>query len=203
MGEVVRFNKYPNSECACRRIVWDCPFWLAVDEVMRARFDLSLRDLQMKTDDHETFERHNPALFDGVREVSGKQVIVDSSKHIDRLKHLVDSERLDVLPVHLIRDPHGVVYSYVRRGDDWRYHAKQYAKGLIATQAYLRHRPHIEVRYYDLVNEPNNTLARVMEGIGREYDPDQLNRAGRTRHNFNGNRKVRYSKDSTIRMDSD
>jgi hypothetical protein len=203
VGEVVRFNKYPNSQCACQRIIWDCPFWKAVEEVMRARFDLTLRDLQQWAGDRETFERHNLALFDGVREVSGKHVIVDSSKHINRLKHLVESEQLDVLPIHLIRNPLGVVYSHVRRGDDWRYHARQYAKGLIATQDYLRRRPHIEVRYDDLVNDPNNTLARVMEGIGLNYDPDQLNWAGRTRHNCNGNRKVRYSENSTIRMDSD
>ena len=202
VGEVVRFSSAPNSRCACGRKAWECPFWLAVDEVIRGCTGLTLTDLQLTRGDPETFARHNLALFDAVREVSGKRVIVDSSKRLDRLIPLVASKELDVMPIRLVRNPHGVVHSHVKRGRDWRPYAEEYAKGHIQAKEYLRHRPHIKVRYQRLVEDTPPTLARVMDGIGLEYDPDQLNWAGRLRHNMNGNRKVRYASDSTIRSDT-
>jgi hypothetical protein len=202
VGEVVRFNTAPNTKCTCRRSVWECPFWRAVEEVVRARFALRLSDLRLIRDDPGTFERHNLALFDAVREVSGKQVIVDSSKRLDRLIPLSESDRLDVLPIHLIRKPHGVVYSHVKRGRDWSTYAEKYAKGLVMTKEYLDHRSHIKLAYDHLVADPTRTLMRIMHEIGLEYHPDQLAWAGRPRHNFGGNRKVRHSTNSTIRLDA-
>jgi hypothetical protein len=202
VGEVVRFSSAPNSRCACGDKAWECPFWLAVDEVIRGRTGLTLTELQLTRGAPETFQSHNLTLFDAVREVSGKRVIVDSSKRLDRLIPLVDSDKLDVVPIRLIRNPHGVVCSYLRKGRDWRLYAERYARGLILAKEYLRHCPHIKVRYEQLVENPPSTLARVMHGIGLEYDPDQLNWAGRLRHNMNGNKKVRYSSNSTIRLDT-
>ena len=195
------FNTNPNTNCTCRRRVWECPFWLAVEEVVRARFALRLSDLRLTRDDPETFERHNLALFDAVREVSGKQVIVDSSKRLDRLIPL-ESNRLDVVPIHLIRKPHGVMYSHVKRGRDWGPYAEKYAKGLVMTKEYLDHRSHIELAYHHLVADPPRTPMKVMHEIGLEYHSDQLDWAGRPRHNFGCNRKVRYFSDSMIRLDS-
>jgi hypothetical protein len=202
VGEVVRFSSAPNSRCACGQKAWECPFWLAVDEVIRGRTGLGLTDLQLTRGDPEMFQSHNLALFDAVREVSGKRVIVDSSKRLDRFIPLVDSRNLDVVPIRLTRKPHGVMHSHVKRGRDWRPYADQYAKGLIIAKKYLRERPHIKVRYHQLVATPHSQLARVMHGVGLEYDPEQLNWAGRLRHNMNGNRKVLYSSDSTIRLDT-
>ena len=130
-----------------------------VDEVIRGRTGLNLMDLQLTRGDPETFETHNIVLFDAVREVSGKRVIVDSSKRLDRLIPLVDSKQLDVVPIRLVRNPHGVMHSHVKRGRDWRPYAEEYAKGHIQAKEYLRHRPHIKVRYQRLVEDTPSTLA--------------------------------------------
>lgn len=58
-------------------------------------------------------QQRNTALVESLREVTGKRVIVDSSKVGLRLKYLLRNPALDVQVVRLVRDGRGVALAYM------------------------------------------------------------------------------------------
>ena len=120
VGEVMRLEFAPRKKCSCAvKFILHCPFWNAVNASMIEREGFGLADVQLQSDDPAIFAHHNAALFEAVSHVSGREVIVDSSKNVPRLQMLLECGRFDVLPIHLIRRPQGVVYSHMRKGRPW------------------------------------------------------------------------------------
>ena len=202
VGEAKRFS--PNSKakmaCSCESdLVWDCPFWARVDTVLQGS-GLSLRRLDLEGGDDDNFVEHNRAFYLAVQEVTGKPVILDSSKNLKRLRRLLSLGKFDLLPIHLIRKPHGVVYSHLRKERSWVRCALDYRKKNQRTRMLLRDVDHELVRYEELAADPQATLERLMPRIGLEYDPQQLDWAGVERHNCGGNR-MRRSESSSIHVD--
>ena len=189
------------NECTCGAdTIWDCPFWQRVEAVMNQRWSLSLRDIELRPSNVEHYARDNRALLEAVAEVSGKRFIVDSSKDPSRLKALREADVVDLIPIHLFRDPRGMINSRTRKG-----------KGLLRAVAHFNQRTwlirravsgmHGCVLHYDrLTRNPGKEVERLMQHIGLPFEPDQLNWAGRERHNIGGNR-MRRTTDSTIRED--
>ncbi len=126
-------------------------------------------------------------LYHAAAEVSGGRVLVDSSKYpsYGYLLSLVDS--LDVVMVHLVRDPRAVAHSLTRnkletttRGVEtpmgqvqprrtaidwmlWSVLAEQYGRALPA--------PPLRVRYEDFVAQPRGVLADVLQHAGIDAEP--------------------------------
>jgi Sulfotransferase family len=202
VGEAKRFNPDSKAKMACScesDLVWDCPFWGRVDAALQGS-GLSLRGLDLEGGDDDSFVRHNRAFYRAVQEITGKPVIVDSSKNLKRLRRLLCLGEFDVLPIHLIRKPHGVVYSHLRKERSWVRCALDYRKKNQRTRALLRDVDHELVHYEELAADPEAVLVRLMPRIGPEYEPQQLDWAGVERHNCGGNR-MRRSESSSIRVD--
>jgi hypothetical protein len=134
-------------------------------------------------------QRRNVALVESLLEVSGKRLIVDSSKVGLRLKYLVRNPDLDVKVIRLIRDGRAVALTYMepavfadatdperraggmggeRKGErlrmaeaahEWR-RSNEEAEHILPQLGPLQW---IEVRYEDLCKDPQGTLRRVFE----------------------------------------
>ena len=190
-----------DNVCGCGRRFSECEFWSAVGQVAFGGWDRV--DIQHALALHKTVDRnrnlallvtpglssrYNAALrewcddylvplYDAIAEVSGAEVIVDSSKHVSYAFVLRHVANLDLRVVQLVRDPRGVAHSWSKQKVRPEAHdgelmpeyspARSTAWWLYANTA-LRLLPSIGVenevvRYEDLVADP----ARVLHQLAR------------------------------------
>jgi hypothetical protein len=202
VGEARFSPKFETTKCSCAApSVWECPFWHQVDADLRQRIGITLRELDIRSEDPAEFLAHNKAFYAAVAAVTGKRVIVDSSKNPERLGRMLETGAFDVRAIHLLRRPHGVVFSYIRRGlGGWVTNSIEYTQRVRATRRFLRGKDHRVVRYEDLIATTPETVRDLMPWIGLTYEPGQLAFGNRERHNCGGN-KMRFTADGTIRLD--
>jgi hypothetical protein len=202
LGEIKLLDTPREEPCGCgAKTVWECPFWQSVDEDLKQTYDIALRDLRVSSDDPQIFQQHNVYLLRSVMKISGKDLIVDSSKNRDRLIKLMASEAFDVQPIHLVRSPHGVVYSNVKLGRNWLEHARNYALELQRTNEALVGKKHASISYEELAKHPGFEISRIMKWLGYEFEPNQLQWSSNGGHNVGGN-PMRFGTSSHIRLDT-
>jgi hypothetical protein len=145
-------------------------------------------------------------LFHAIRDVSGADVVVDSSKIASHALLLRRSRHIDVRVVHLVRDSRGVAYSAQKRVENCTtmgaptllpQHGPVSASiryGLyngLADALSLIGIPHIRVRYEDLVDDPAQHLSRILGLAGAQTSSLDFLRGGvaalRTNHIVDGN----------------
>ncbi|EWY39042.1 hypothetical protein N825_08550 [Skermanella stibiiresistens SB22] len=190
------------NECTCgAETIWHCSFWPRIDGIVKKASGLSLRDLDLNSDDPETFRLHNKLVFDAVAEVSGARVIIDSSKLQGRLERLVAAGFAPMLPLHLMRDPRGQVCSVIHRAKRPVLRpALRYCRETATTVLFLRGKPHLSVQYENLALDPAGELRRIMEWSGLAYEPAQLAWTDQISHNIDGN-VMRRSTSNEIKSD--
>jgi hypothetical protein len=201
VGEVNHLPKLIDKKCSCGvSRISDCEFWRAVSDKLKEGYGRTLREIDINADDASRFAADNEALFRAVQAVSGKSLIVDSSKDLSRLKKLLACDGLLLTPIFLRRRSGGVVYSNVRKGRPW---VRSALAGFAMTRDHLRFFRTIDnvlVRYEDLCTSPALELQRIMHAAGVTFEPSQLAWSEMVRHNIGGNR-MRFSRDHTIRLD--
>jgi hypothetical protein len=188
--------------CTCGDRLHDCSFWQQVDARVRRQVEVSLWDIDGDSDDPDLFKAHNLAFFNAVSAVSGRRFVVDSSKSVKRLKKLIEAEVFDVRPVHLIRSPHGVVFSHIKKGRSWVHQARLYTSATMQARQLLSGRNHLVVRYETLATTPQQTLSEVMQWLGLSFEERQLDWAAHEHHQLAGN-NMRFSKRSAVKLDLD
>jgi hypothetical protein len=125
-----------NEYCACGEPGNDCPFWSAVRQEWFGRTganDLDsylalerkfatysqwkfLRSQRQAPDpDFAEYARRTVGLFEAIQHVSGKSIIVDSSKIPVRGLALTMMPEIDLRIIHLVRDPRGVAWSLKKK----------------------------------------------------------------------------------------
>ena len=188
--------------CACGASpMADCEFWRAVDRNLRSLHGFSLNDLDVESDDMDTFAKHNLALFSTVGQLTGCSHVVDSSKGVRRLEKLLSlADRLKIYPVYMIRDPRAVVYSHIRRGRDLKYWAQKYASSSRAIHDLLDSRVFQLLEYEALASDPAASLSGLMGGFGLEMEPKQLAPSVHAHHQIAGN-VIPLGQDANIRLD--
>ena len=187
--------------CACGvRPISSCEFWKAVDERMRHDAGLRLTELDLYNDDESTFVAHNRAVLRAIQAVTGRRFIVDLSKSLSRLRRLVGSGVFDVRPIHVVRHPLGVVYSMLKRERTLVQCATTYTASVQATRHYLRKREHLEMSYEALATSPWREVARAVEWLGLDFEPGQMDWAGKEHHHIQGNH-LRRDRDGRISLD--
>jgi hypothetical protein len=122
-------------------------------------------------------------LYRAISEVSGRRVIVDSSKIPSYCLLLTRIPDADVRVIHLVRDSRGVVFSWqkhVRKPDRPEEADAMLRYGLLsASGRYLLYNllteglrrpgvPYLRLRYEDLVARPSDALRRILGGVNVE-----------------------------------
>lgn len=172
----------------------------------RGRALETLRDLALSLSPHwrehvKCTQRRNTVLIETLQELSGAQVIIDSSKIDLQLKYLLRNRALDVRVIRLIRDGRGVALTYMNPSAfaDARYsHLRGGGGGMPGPQpelprASIRRAAHewrrsneaaeclvarlkrsqwMEVHYEELCTQPETTLRRICEFL--ELEPNKL-----------------------------
>ena len=121
-----------NRYCSCGKRTYSCPFWSQVRQTWIERVGkegaAEYAKLQEVFHSYRTLPRMliekyrpspqfreyaslNRALFDAIREVSGKPVVLDSSKNRVRALAFSMTPGIDLHLVHLVRDARGVAAS--------------------------------------------------------------------------------------------
>ena len=188
-------------KCTCGAVgLRACAFWAAVEARLIATAGLTLDALDVESPDPQQFARHNLALFDSVATVSGRRIIVDSSKSPLRLERLLALNEVAVRPIQLRRAPSGVVYSNVKKGHSWMRHALAYGRHYRRVDRALRGRDAYRLQYESLAADPQATLMPLMAWLGLTFEPGQLVWRDQPHHSIAGNH-MRLGSDRDIRVD--
>jgi hypothetical protein len=205
-----------NNRCGCGQPFADCPFWRRVGEVAFGGWDRLDVDevLALKGSvDRNRFvplmvlPALSPAyrarlaqyldllerLYGAVREVGGRPLVVDASKHASAAFLVRRMRGVDLRLVHLVRDSRGVAFSWTKR---MRRAEVVAGDALMATDTPLRMSARylgynvlfhllralgvrgLLLRYESLVRDPAAELARVMTVAGRPPAPGELGFVG-------------------------
>ncbi|BBL79329.1 sulfotransferase [Rubrobacter xylanophilus] len=211
-----------------------CPFWKEVRKewVRRAgsediegypglqeaferhrRWPRLLRERHRPSPEFRSYARLTLALFEAIRDVSGKPVVVDSSKSPPCAFPLALVPGLDLRAVHLVRDVRGVISSRskalkkdIRAGIEWdhephpvwrsawwsslRWSAINLESEMVCR--WLGPGRWIRLRYEDFLEDPEGSLRRIgglvgldLAGLGRSFAAGKEMHVG---HNVGGNR---------------
>ena len=192
-----------NQLCGCGQRFTACSFWNTIEYdgaigIQNLPVEV-LGDLQRKVEGnrllflklcrHPAAMRDNQAkyirmlekLYEAIQLKSDCQIIVDSSKDIRRLSILQQLENIDLVVVHLIRDPRAVAYAWtktrrkpeitdqVRLMD--RYHPMRTAWRWLYKNLYLaatrkHYSGYVQVFYEDLADSPRQTLQTILKRVG-------------------------------------
>jgi sulfotransferase family protein len=202
--EVWQRGVVENRPCGCGLPFSECPFWTAVGdaafggwkaidrrEVLHLRYSLdrpwSVPVLAAPTRAglmRRPLRRYAgflQRLYTAIREVSGAQAVVDSSKLPSHAMILRRVPGVDLSLVHLVRDSRGVAYS-------WQKHVRnrvtagepKYLEKYDAFSASMRYDlyngltrlvgrlgvPYLLMRYEDFVAEPKESIQRILSHAG-------------------------------------
>ena|SRR3989304_3282950 len=130
-----------NENCSCGERFESCSFWTMVtkeylnsfpsndiekiskelSEIEKTKNYFKLRKFIKNKDDNyvrqllDTYLKHTEKLYESISKVSGKNIIVDSSRLPGRLLALSLSTKIEIFPIYIIRDPRGVINSLIRK----------------------------------------------------------------------------------------
>lgn len=211
-GELKQFARLPGLRertCACNAEVGDCPFWSDVDFDSFRIYNKPSRAQKLfgaarilfpgtnltaphppQTDDVEFLQLLHRKMVDGG--YAGKYLL-DASKSIYRLVHLLQYPELDLRIIYIERDIHGNVSSFIKAEEGfWRglltYKANHF---LIPRLLQQIPQPHLHINYSTLCAAPDEQFERLGNFLG--LDPSGLVERVRQRryHVFTGSQTQR------------
>ena len=146
----------------------------------------------------------NHSLFSCIVDKSGKKILIDSSKHWQRLYLLQKSGLFNIKVIHLIRDGRAVVNSYIRKFDNFQIGLRRWRN---RTMSAFFLRPEFDqadwfqLHYEKLATQPEIVLRDLCAFIGVNYEPQMLNYRRNSCVGMRGNSQVRHRQDETIVLD--
>jgi len=219
VGELSYFSRLyrADSPCGCGPFLDQCTFWREVFEgidfsrlplVYQPKKDFLFHGDHYYSDgnilDAKRYLDTLEDVYRNVIKVSGKKVIFDSSKNPDRARLITDSDRFDVMVVHLVRDGRGVLFSNTKRkktalGIIWHWITVNIKSEIVK----LRNKSgkNITVLYKDLVSHPDKVFRHVLSVQELSFEDSMLHFQKETNHQVGGNGPVKEKADSKLRMD--
>ncbi|MCP3939242.1 MAG: sulfotransferase [Actinomycetia bacterium] len=193
-----------NELCGCAKPLQECEFWTRVGELAFggwSQLDLDeVMSLQGRVDRNRyiplmVFPKLHPRraldqqrytdillrIYRAIRDVSGAEVIVDSTKHVSYAYLLSQIEGIDVSVAHLVRESQGVAYSWAKtierpevtsghdempRYSPARTSSKWLSYNLMLHGLRAVGTPRRLVRYEDAMRDPRAQIALLMEFAG-------------------------------------
>ncbi len=202
-GELNRFWRHGvllDHGCTCGVAFSECDYWREVvglalghDARATARRAIALQESVGRSRDFirlhgwfssasfrsavEEYRSLLGRLYLALAQVSGNDVLIDSSKIPTEALLLAGIPELDVRVIHLVRDPRACVYSWRRHRVDPGHGGTQGKQSIQRTVAFwntrnllagwLSHRlPYVRVTYEELTANPVLTLQQVSDSVG-------------------------------------
>ena len=226
--------------CACGTAIRTCAFWreargvwaelVGDDDVARyvasmGRFEGSrsawprlLQSRLRPTAEFLEYLRRNRALYEAVRRVGGKPMVVESSLSPRRAYVLATTPGIELYLVHLVRDGRGVIWSHqnpakravrksFRPAPAWQTTRYWVSANLQSAYVYSRLPPErrLRLRYEDFATDPDAALGRLGRFVGEDLSglltPERaIRQPAPVRHTPGGNR-VRLMREVQVRRD--
>jgi len=180
----------------------ECTFWSRVEGSLNER-GRALADIQSGYDNQRRMD--HGALgdyFRSVLEASGADVIVDTSRRRTYFTQLEQIPDVELVPVHLFKDPRAQFSSDKRKGGSlaataWTYGMRsRRVRGMRPKGKEVLH-----VAYEDLCRDPEAQLSRIMQAAGLEFEQAQVTAFGENENHILGGNRQRRDKSSVIRLD--
>jgi len=144
------------------------------------------------------------AVYDHVRTVTGKSVIVDSTKHYIRAASLYLAQPEKTRIVILVRDGRGVFYSGLKRGFGRSFSLRawhnQYKRAFELLDIHVPESHRMLLHYEDMVTDTERTISELCDFLGIEFEPSMLNFRAVVHHNVNGN-DMKFTSTSELCLD--
>jgi hypothetical protein len=237
-----------NQRCTCGEYFRDCSFWSELDEqvfeglddseveqVLSLQQDLNkrlniplrlfncdvLNTYKSKAEELRTYYRR---ILEGIFELSGCEVLIDSSKSPLQALFLSEIEGYDFHLVHLVRDSRAVANSWQRKKRRWEVDWKEeYMPQFSLTKSATnwnykngifhllqdRFPSYIRLRYEDFVNSPKKVLQRIISQVGESgrrlnfIEGSKVRLTEKNYHSISGNPSRFRSDDITLQMDDE
>jgi len=213
VGELINVAKsaWQNAEyCACGKKGNECPYWTEVKKEFEQKigkqnirkfielqsqfespnfkgFYRLLRERKKITPSFQVYANYTLALFNAIQKVSGKAVIVDSSKLSKRALALAIVPGIDIHIIHLIRDGRGVGWSLKKAYSKntevgiqndipsrpiWRTTIFWIISNMLSTWTIkqIDTNKSIRLRYEDFVTEPEIAIKKIGDLIGLNFE---------------------------------
>ncbi|MGD8307366.1 MAG: hypothetical protein PVF17_11985 [Ignavibacteria bacterium] len=231
-----------NDKCSCGERFESCSFWTEVKKEYLSSFpseniDKISKDLnelektsnyfklrkfiKKRDDDHlqqllDTYILHTEKLYESISKISGKNIIVDSSRLPGRLLALSLSLKTDIYPIYMIRDPRGVVNSLIKkdfrnfgkiRTSPFKHIIAWNVKNLLSLDSikFLNSKDTLYLWYKSFTNNPTYALEIIKKKLNcrlkYEEDNDKVSLYLEPGHVFTGNRSRHETGKITIAED--
>lgn len=229
-----------NRDCACGLPFASCPFWCQVADMAFGGWKSQIVEAALAPGNHGARHRQVPSLMLGARrqrvpsalrdharvmealygaiaDVTGR-VVVDSSKSPAHA-WLLACQSLDVRVAHLVRDPRGVAFSWMKTveepdapGQFMAQYTPVNASGYWLVDNWLFHPlarrvPSVRIRYEDFAADPRGALCAMAELGGLTFSEHTLEELGQGRltlprdHSVSGN-PIRF-REGPVRISAD
>lgn len=215
--------------CACGETATTCKFWsdvflawkrrigadgIKAHQTLQNSFEHFRRWFYLQKEKGDTvqsshfkaYAERTRALFEAIRSVSGKGLIIDSSKSPVRALALSKIPGIDLRLVHLVRDGRGMVWSLLKKGvkEKSTRSKRVYASSWLASLEWFLINASsglvvrntgskaVRVRYEDLVENPQKVLTNIGQaleiGLAPVIDALLSGKQMKIGHNIAGNR---------------
>lgn len=203
LGGVRRLVHYATKHpCPCGAPSFQsCSFWSEADRRLQEKIGRTLTTVDVHNRDRGVFQQQNRAVFEAAAEAAGTEFVTDNSKSVSRLRRLMDQTDIEVIPIHVLRDPRGRAQSLRKRKQQNYIPTITYSHRSLRLFALLYNRPHIVVDYDRLAADPEGELTLLMNRLGLEFEPAQLQWAEQAHHNIGSADVLGKTQGSTIRVD--
>lgn len=210
-GELCSFSskkgKIKSMICSCHKKVYDCFFWKKASKDLKGINTLNLkrnifnflfnrkryflRNNNKKVNLKEYLDINNK-LFKNISKISGKKIIIDSSKQIDRAEALSQSDEIEIIFIHLIRNGKGIIWSYKKKNKNLFFSIFLWIITNIKAEILKRRNKDIKsilIRYEDFAREPQKELKKILEMKNLNWESNILNFSQKqVNHQIAGNR---------------
>ena len=184
LGELKMHNRIGTRICSCGATGRACPFWSYWDAQgyrlysgsLWARVKLSAKLLLGRSADvgvREPMTNDDGLFLQQIWQESGEpRYLVDISKSLWRLAHLSRTPGINLSVIHVRRQMHGTIASFVRRfGHFWQPLARCLLNELLCKRFLALH-PEVrslEVRHEHLCSDPDAVMKEIGDFLGVDY----------------------------------
>jgi len=148
--------------------------------------NFKLKDSEIKK--HEDYAKAVTRLYQSIREVTGCQVIVDSSKTPEYAYFLSTLKDIDLYVLNLTRDPRGIFYSHqkviqrqdmnqgsrilMKRKGMFNFILKYIARNIGSLRLQQKSAHYLKIRYEDFARSPAPVLEKICRFLDYDYPSD-------------------------------